>query len=71
MNGDVARTNAPARWKNRDDEMRKVEYICQGERSAIGKLLATNCDLVELARNLGIARLSQCVRERLSEARGE
>jgi hypothetical protein len=51
--------------------MHKVEYICQKEISAIDKLLATNGEPVELARNLGIARLSQFVRERLSEAMGE
>ncbi|MEI6639633.1 MAG: hypothetical protein WCL46_07940 [Chlorobium sp.] len=51
--------------------MRKVEYICQEENNAIDKQLATNGEPVELARNLGIARLSQCVRERLSEAMGE
>ena len=62
---------ASARWKGRDDEMRKVEYICTEEIRAIDKLLATNGDPVELARNLGIARLSQFVRERLSEAMGE
>jgi hypothetical protein len=48
--------------------MHKVEYICQKEISAIDKLLATNGDAVELARNLGIARLSHFVHQRLSEA---
>jgi hypothetical protein len=47
--------------------MRKVEYICQEEVSVIEKQLATNGDPVELARNIGIARLSQFVGERLSE----
>lgn len=61
---------APARWNERDDEMRKVEYICMEEIRAIDKLLATGGDPVELARNLGIARLSQFARERLSEAMG-
>jgi len=51
--------------------MHKVEYICQKEISAIDKLIATNGDLVELARNLGIVRLSKFVRERLSVAMGE
>ena len=57
--------------------MHKVESIFQEEVSTLGilgaidKLLATNGDQVELARNLGIARLSQFVRERLSEAIGE
>jgi very-short-patch-repair endonuclease len=59
---------APARWKGRDDEMRKVEYICMEEIRAIDKLLATGGDPVELARYIGIARLSQFARERLSEA---
>jgi very-short-patch-repair endonuclease len=60
--------HTPARWKNRDDEMRKVEYICTEEIRAIDKLLGTNGDPIELARNLGIARLSQFARERLIEA---
>ncbi len=50
--------------------MHKVEYICQKEISALDTLLATNCDPIELARNLGIARLSPFVRERLSVAMG-
>jgi len=62
---------APARWKDRDDEMRKVEYICMEEIRAIDKLLGTNGDPVELARNLGIARLSQFAKERLIEVVGE
>ena len=62
---------APARWKGREDEMRKVEYICLEEIRAIDKLLATNGDPVELARHLGIARLSQFARERIIEAMGE
>jgi hypothetical protein len=61
---------APARWKDRDDEKRKVEYICMEEIRAIDKLLATKGDPVELARNLGIARLSQFARDRIIEAMG-
>jgi hypothetical protein len=53
------------------DEMRKVEYICTEEIRAIDKLLSTNGDQVELARHLGIVRLSQFARERLIEAIGE
>lgn len=60
--------HAPARWKERDDEMRKVEYICKEELRAIDKLLETGGDPVELARHLGIARLSQFARERIIEA---
>jgi len=50
--------------------MRKVEYICQEEIRAIDKLLSTNGDPVELARHLGIARLSQFARDRITEAMG-
>jgi len=38
-----------------------VEYIFQEEISAREKLFATNGDPVELARNFGIARLSQFI----------
>jgi very-short-patch-repair endonuclease/DNA polymerase III delta prime subunit len=62
--------HAQARWKERDDEMRKVEYICKEELRAIDKLLETSGDPVELARHLGIARLSQFARERIVEAMG-
>ncbi len=48
--------------------MHKVEYICTEEIRAIDKLLSTKGDPVELARSLGIARLSQFARERLMEA---
>jgi len=61
---------APARWQGRDDEMRKVEYICNEEIRAIARLLEISNDPVELARNLGITRLSQFARERLAEAIG-
>jgi very-short-patch-repair endonuclease len=60
----------PARYQGRDDEMRKVEYICLEELSAISRQLAIN-DPVELARTLGISRLSQFARERITEAMEE
>lgn len=59
---------APARHNGRDEEMRKVEYMCKEEIRAIGNLLATGNDPTELARCIGIARLGQSARERLSQA---
>jgi hypothetical protein len=58
----------PARYKNRGDELRAVEYICKEELRAIKAALSLSDDPVELARALGIARLSQGARQRLSEA---
>lgn len=59
---------APARHNGRDEEMRKVNYICKEEIRAIGNLLAAGNDPTELARCIGIARLSQSARERLRQA---
>lgn len=59
---------APARHDGRNEEMRKVEYICEEEIRAIGNLLGTGNDPTELARCIGIARLSPGARERLSKA---
>jgi hypothetical protein len=59
--------HAPARYKNRDDELRAVEYICKEELRAIQAALSLSGDPVELARALGITRLSQGARKRLSE----
>lgn len=56
-----------ARYKGRDDEMRKAEHICKEEISAIGTLLSVDDDPVEMARHLGIARLSQSARKRFSD----
>ncbi len=57
-----------ARYKDRDDEMQKVKYICKEEIQAISALLSLNDDPVELARGIGIARLSQSAHQRLIEA---
>ena len=56
---------APARYADRDEEMRKVEHICAEELQHIDKTLNLNGDVVELARALGIARLSQSAHHRL------
>lgn len=59
---------APARYEDREDELRKAEYICKEEIRAISTLLTLGNDPTELARRVGIARLSQSARNRLSKA---
>ena len=56
---------SPSRYKNRNDEMRKVEFLCREEILAINELLNTGEDSVALARKIGIARLNKVARERL------
>lgn len=60
--------HAPARYKGRDAELRSVKYICKEELRAIKAALSLGDDPVELARALGISRLSQGARKRLSKA---
>lgn len=66
--GTVKDRLTPARYAGRDDEMRKVEFICKEEIRAIRALLSLNDDPIEMARCIGIARLSQSARDRLSKA---
>ncbi len=61
---------SPARYKDRNDEMRKAEYICKEEFRAIDRHLALNGNAVEIARSLGINRLSQVSRMRIAESMG-
>lgn len=61
---------APARYEGRDDEMRKAEYICKEEIRTIRDSLGLSEEPVEIARAIGIARLSQSARVRLSKALG-
>ena len=68
--GTVKDRAAPARHKGREEEMRKLEHICQEELQAINTKLALNNDPVEMARSLGIARLSQTNRDRLEAVLG-
>ncbi|WP_300672794.1 DUF3320 domain-containing protein [Desulfoluna sp.] len=58
----------PARYKDRNADMRKVEYICDDEICAIDMLLSLDGDPTEIARSLGIARLTQTARDRLCNA---
>lgn len=55
-----------ARYKNRDDEMRNVDYICAEEIRAINRLHSLGGDPAELARSIGIARVAQSTRNRLN-----
>ena len=65
--GTVKDRIVPARHTGRDDEMRKIEYICREELRAIRESLSLNDDPVMLARRMGIARLSQRARQRLMD----
>lgn len=58
----------PARYAGRDNELRKVEYICTEELQAIDRHLRLGGDVVELARAIGVARLRHSARARLEEA---
>ncbi len=66
--GKVEDRLTPARYAGRDDELRKAEYICKEAIRAIKDLLFLSDDPVEIARHIGIARLSQSARDRLSKA---
>ncbi len=63
--GTVKERLAPARHSGRDDEMRKIEYICREELRAIRESLSLDDDPVAFARRIGIARLSRQGRQRL------
>ena len=65
--GTVKDRVAPSRYQDRDDEMRKVEHIANEELYAIAEKLDIT-DTTELARVMGIARLSSVSRERLEKA---
>ena len=59
---------APARYQGRDDELRKVEYICREEIQAINNLLSLSRDPIEFARCIGIGRLNESARLRIQKA---
>lgn len=65
--GTVKDRLAPARHSGRDDEMRKIEYICREELRAIRESLHLDDDPVAFARRIGIARLSRQGRQRLMD----
>ena len=62
---DAARLPVPARSQGRDEEMRNVEYICREELLAIKEATGLGDDPVEVARALGISRLTKNTRKRL------
>lgn len=61
-------SQVPARHLDRDNEMRSVDVICDEELRAINRALALNKDVIELARRLGIARLTQSARSKIENA---
>ena len=66
--GTVKDRLAPARYEDRDDELRNLEFICREELRAIRDALILGDDPHELARRLGASRLSQMSRSRLAKA---
>ena len=58
----------PARYRGRDNELRRIEHICTEEIRAIDEALSTGGDAVEIARALGITRLGQPARTRIEDA---
>lgn len=65
-----AQACTPARSQGRDEEMRNVELICRAELLAIKKALSLENDPADLARALGLSRLTKATRERLGRALG-
>jgi hypothetical protein len=65
--GTVRDRLAPARHEGRDDELRTLEFICREELRAIHRTLGLGDDPAELARRLGVARLNQVSRNRLTK----
>ena len=66
--GIIKVSQVPARYLDRDDEMRDLDYICDEEIRAINKFLTLNGDAAEFARCLGISRLTQGARSRIESA---
>ena len=67
-NDQELRRRVPARHLGRDDEMRNVDYICAEELRAINNLCGTDDQAKELARELGIARVTEGTEKRIKEA---
>jgi Protein of unknown function (DUF3320). len=61
-------SQVPARYLERDEEMRNVDYLCVEEIQAIDRVLGRKGDVIELAHRLGISHLSQAARARLEAA---
>lgn len=60
------KVDAPARVLNRDSEMIKLEYIAKEELVAIALAVGDQGDYAELARKMGIGRMTQQMRDRLN-----
>jgi len=65
--GAVKDYDTHARYLSRNDEMRNPEHICKEELYAIKELLGSGGP-IELARSLGIARLSPTAYRRIEES---
>ncbi len=68
VRGALADGEAPARFVGRDDELRKVEHIAPEEILAIDSALKARGNVAEIARNLGMPRLSPKARARIEQA---
>ena len=67
--GTVKDRLTPARWKDRDEEVRSIERISTEELRALSTALNTS-DPSEVAHAIGIARLSALARTRLEKTIG-
>lgn len=65
--GTVKERLAPARYEDRDEELKSIDFICREELKAIHRTLVLGEEPLELARRLGITRLSQMSRNRLAK----
>lgn len=66
--GTTNNSRPPARIEGREDDLAEVDHICRPELRAIRERLGTGDDPVELARALGIGRVTDRIRERLESA---
>ncbi|NQY82974.1 MAG: DUF3320 domain-containing protein, partial [Alphaproteobacteria bacterium] len=66
--GTVKERQAQIRYRNRNNEMKNVEYICQEELCAINRVLGLDGDAEALARKMGIKRLCEPTKQRLQAA---
>lgn len=66
--GTVKDRIAPARHLNRDSDLQKIDHICPEEIRAIDGALSLRGDAGEIARALGIRRVTDGIREAIENA---
>ncbi|MEQ8661051.1 MAG: DUF3320 domain-containing protein, partial [Gammaproteobacteria bacterium] len=66
--GSTNDSRPPARFEGREDDLAEVDHICRHELCAIRDRLGIGNDPVELARALGIGRVTDRIRGRLAKA---